>query len=559
MKKKRFNLGFGQTKRLALLAAAVYFTALVPYVLGGTSLAGLSPSMQGMSPQQGAPRPPVVAPQSKTPSEAPRQAARDEAKKHKREQVPGDRQHAVQADLPNELDRAQVCIIEYQDQQVQRALGSPGGVSRVAFQSIRKDIADIRGQLNLPPEPPVDAAPCEPKANQTLQSAALDALQKAFDDVAELRNIHAASKAPVGPYSTDQLDLAWSTMFSALESLQPSGAESTITQTGKAILPVKRGAGAPVQPEPFPELQELAMPIELIALATIALAILMIALMGRKRHDADEPRPAFGINSETIAILKTSTETLDSAGFALRNAREVRAGMVKQIKDQQEDIVHLKSECDRLTNAQKAGNSQEPSKTPAAQRQGPAQGDFPSAFGKSHNPVVKPDDPASSYPFHGSGQAYFPQQTVPEPYSPHPSPEPAPDPKALTGDPAGDYNRCLEMSQSEAEARLQNRYKEINRLTCANLEDHRNPNAKLMLRLDGRGNFLAMLTRDHRVAVLPLIGLDPVDSRRLLEGVFKYPPGTGKIRLRNPAYATLETTDTYAIRAFEDRGEFERD
>lgn len=163
MKKKRFNLGFGQTKRLALLAAAVYFTALVPYVLGGTSLAGLSPSMQGMSPQQGAPRPPVVAPQSKTPSEAPRQAARDEAKKHKREQVPGDRQHAVQADLPNELDRAQVCIIEYQDQQVQRALGSPGGVSRVAFQSIRKDIADIRGQLNLPPEPPVDAAPCDPR------------------------------------------------------------------------------------------------------------------------------------------------------------------------------------------------------------------------------------------------------------------------------------------------------------------------------------------------------------------------------------------------------------
>ena len=190
-----------------------------------------------------------------------------------------------------------------------------------------------------------------------------------------------------------------------------------------------------------------------------------------------------------------------------------------------------------------------PSKTPAAQRQGPAQGDFPSAFGKSHNPVVKPDNDLASYPFHGSGQAYFPQQTVPEPYSPHPSPEPAPDPKALTGDPAGDYNRCLETSQSEAEARLQNRYKEINRLTCANLEDHRNPNAKLMLRLDGKNNFLAMLTRDHRVAVPALDWPGPCRLAQAAGGCIQVSPWHGKdqaseaIRSRSAAAAGQRIAD----------------
>jgi hypothetical protein len=59
----------------------------------------------------------------------------------------------------------------------------------------------------------------------------------------------------------------------------------------------------------------------------------------------------------------------------------------------------------------------------------------------------------------------------------------------------------------------------------------------------------------EQMPVLPKIGLDPVDSRRSLEGVFQYPAGNGKVKLFSHASVTTETADTFVIC---DRGEFVR-
>jgi hypothetical protein len=125
---------------------------------------------------------------------------------------------------------------------------------------------------------------------------------------------------------------------------------------------------------------------------------------------------------------------------------------------------------------------------------------------------------------------------------------------ATPAGPIADYNRCLEMGLTSAEDLFYGRYTELRRLTCENLDEHRNPNAKLRFKMDGRGNFMVLIDQSQ-MKVLPAIGLDPVESRKLLEGVFQYPEGRGKVRLRSAALVKAETADTFLVR---ERGAFER-
>jgi hypothetical protein len=120
--------------------------------------------------------------------------------------------------------------------------------------------------------------------------------------------------------------------------------------------------------------------------------------------------------------------------------------------------------------------------------------------------------------------------------------------------PVVDFNECLGVGINEAEDRFIRKYGEMMRLTCVNLQEHRNPSAILRFKGDGRGNFMVVLFRGQML-VLPAIGLNPNDSRKLLEGVFQYPSERVPVRLATPAKVESETADTFVIR---ERGVFER-
>ncbi|MGA8088699.1 MAG: hypothetical protein WCA10_15570 [Terracidiphilus sp.] len=120
--------------------------------------------------------------------------------------------------------------------------------------------------------------------------------------------------------------------------------------------------------------------------------------------------------------------------------------------------------------------------------------------------------------------------------------------------PVADFNECLGVGINDAEDRFIRKYGEMMRLTCVNLQEHRNPNATLRFKVDGRGNFMVVLYRGQML-VLPAIGVNPNDSRKLLEGVFQYPSERVPVRLATPAKVASETADTFVIR---ERGAFER-
>jgi hypothetical protein len=120
--------------------------------------------------------------------------------------------------------------------------------------------------------------------------------------------------------------------------------------------------------------------------------------------------------------------------------------------------------------------------------------------------------------------------------------------------PVADFNHSREMGMNEAEDLFLRKYGDLVRLSCVNLQEHRNPNAVLRFKVDGRGNFM-VVCQGSQMLVLPAIGLNPADSRKLLEGVFQYPSERVPVRLASVAKVDTETANTYVIR---ERGTFER-
>lgn len=145
------------------------------------------------------------------------------------------------------------------------------------------------------------------------------------------------------------------------------------------------------------------------------------------------------------------------------------------------------------------------------------------------------------------------QSPVQEPVVRHTHPQTFPDLQQPDG-PVADFNECLTVGINDAEDHFIRKYGELMRLTCVNLQEHRNPNATLRFKTDGRGNFMVVLFRGQMM-VLPAIGVNPNDSRKLLEGVFQYPSERVPVRLASPAKVASETADTFVIR---ERGAFER-
>ena len=119
--------------------------------------------------------------------------------------------------------------------------------------------------------------------------------------------------------------------------------------------------------------------------------------------------------------------------------------------------------------------------------------------------------------------------------APEPTPEPAPPPATPFIQPLEDYNACLRMDLSAAETMFYEKYPDLKRVSCENLEEHRDPNAMLVFREEARGNFM-LLPHQSELLLFPSISLEPDTSRKLLEGVFQYPATRGgSIKLVKPA------------------------
>ena len=364
---------------------------------------------------------------------------------------------------------------------------------------------------------------------------------------AELQNAIAAMQSASSDFSK---------LPQSLESQDSSLPNYTLQQSDKANQSIQDAIGA---------LKGLNLPssrtigggdlIEVFALfvSFAALAILMLTFLQSKnrsmRETTQEDEPA----REMRELVDMANTALTAANLALKQATAARARLVKEVEQQQAAIAQMNSDYEQERTAPRA----QPDPDPYADRNSSASrqwnevssNDAVVTFGGNPRPSLAPDsstdlDPIAEFRFAEPLPDYTPQ--------------PPNDAKLLTGNPVEDYNRCLEMSLSEAEDRFYGRYRDVLRLSCTNLHEHRNPNAKLLFKLDAMGNFLATSADRGQIAVLPMIGLDPADNRRLLEGVFTYPAGSGKFRLHRPAVAGVETADTFVIRERDQRGEFER-
>lgn len=141
--------------------------------------------------------------------------------------------------------------------------------------------------------------------------------------------------------------------------------------------------------------------------------------------------------------------------------------------------------------------------------------------------------------------------------APEPTPEPAPPPAAPFIQPLEDYNACLRMDLSAAETMFYEKYPDLKRVSCENLEEHRDPNAMLVFREEARGNFM-LLPHQSELLLFPSISLEPDTSRKLLEGVFQYPATRGgSIKLVKPARLVSDQGMLAILYPYQ-RGVFER-
>jgi len=425
--------------------------------------------------------------------------------------------------LAQRLNRAESCI-----EVLQIVEGESNPVKPNAA-GILNEIDDVKKQLDLAKfnlTPPA----CNQGSSQAALQSAIDEVSKASIDFPNLPTNLTTQNSGLPSYTSDQYLEAVQSISRATDDLK------------RYVLPSSRTIGGGDLIEVFALFVSFA-----------ALAILMLTFLQSKnrsmRETTQEDEPA----REMRELVDMANTALTAANLALKQATAARARLVKEVEQQQAAIAQMNSDYEQERTAPRA----QPDPDPYADRNSSASrqwnevssNDAVVTFGGNPRPSLAPDsstdlDPIAEFRFAEPLPDYTPQ--------------PPNDAKLLTGNPVEDYNRCLEMSLSEAEDRFYGRYRDVLRLSCTNLHEHRNPNAKLLFKLDAMGNFLATSADRGQIAVLPMIGLDPADNRRLLEGVFTYPAGSGKFRLHRPAVAGVETADTFVIRERDQRGEFER-
>jgi len=409
--------------------------------------------------------------------------------------------------LANDLGHAAACIKVMTTTQVVMNTQENFQINKVL-----DDLKGVRTQFNLLQSQTADAE-CQSGSTQTeeaLRGKAKTHLQNASTDFWNFLSVYIAHIPKPPTYTPEQLTRAGESISDAIVTLNQ-------------IAP-----SAPKHPSYSSKGRVLQALGILLSIAVLGILVIMLTQSsGRKKN-----------------VLQKANAASNAAELVLKQATEAEARITRQFAQQQAIISKMNAEYQQGVREPLASLSSEVSldrdgNSPEPQTESFQNEDLLMKSGAGR-PAIIPEQPVSA---DRSARLVETQS----------SPEMARDPKTLTGNPVEDYNRCLGMSPSEADDRFFDRYKEARSLTCTNLED-RSPNAKLVFKFDTRGNFLVILTGEQ-MPVLPKIGLDPVDSRRSLEGVFQYPAGNGKVKLFSHASVTTETADTFVIC---DRGEFVR-
>jgi hypothetical protein len=137
-----------------------------------------------------------------------------------------------------------------------------------------------------------------------------------------------------------------------------------------------------------------------------------------------------------------------------------------------------------------------------------------------------------------------PSTSTPEPVQ---TKAPAPPADPYTGKPWEDYNIARSMDLAQGEEWFYRHYPQILRLSCQNLDQHRNQHVDLRFEQSSRGVFLAIQYGDDFVVFPQLIG-DYASARRSLEGVFTYPSAAStNLVLKKPALVTQTSAGGFTL------------
>ncbi len=414
----------------------------------------------------------------------------------------------------NDLTRAESCLGK-----LRGLLPDPRDKERA--QSVLEAIQDARKKL------PIPDGKSDPDCRDSVPAALQGARDAVHDAVADLEDLH--SREMASPLDALQLEMATTRELVKTE-LNASAAD---------LNNVSDSAPSGVQSS------ALAL---LALLATLtALVLLGVMLYERKGQPSESTKTAPSIDDQINPVIKKIEAALTSAQTALLRATAARERMASQLAEQQAAYAEAALTASRTSESPQTYSSDYNSREDESSRfsNEPAAGipgvnlggeDYGTVLPHSARYQPRPlDDPAPAYSS-GSDQARFTSSR----------------PRNGAVD---DYNRCLDMDQSQALNWFFSTYHEIRRLSCTNLEEARSKSARPTLKLDPSGNFVAIAGHDGDFILLPMIGPEPRAFRKSLEGVFTYPAhgSTARYRLMSPALARAEIGETFVVR---ERGEF---
>lgn len=314
---------------------------------------------------------------------------------------------------------------------------------------------------------------------------------------------------------------------------------------GKGTKRTGAAQGASTSQEPATPLEWLEkldalpwLPVFSNALLLATLLLLMWLILRRNASpeasaDRDEEKLALQALLEAAFKAQKNTNHLTDQNVGLLVSNERLQNLADALKQQNAELLSAKAQLEEDLR-----RLSQPPPPPAAQRpMRERMGSVPGGRTGETDKVREAGQAAAT----DAQPLQFAAATNYTPVAPEP-PSPAPVPPAsvlepirsVPRNPLGDYNLALLMNLTDAEELFVRNHRP-QRLTCTNLQERNNPNATLRFEPSGRGNFMAIATREGFL-VFPSLNNDPVSARKALEGVFEYPATGGELlRLRVPA------------------------